>query len=239
MRSFWCNHRWNASITHHSGDSHHEAFTYIWLIEQRTIAIHFTSGSQGLWGSRGETASIHSSSSKHLSHKHDPNLSRVVKDVLISPYSPYLLNAARHVPRGALQLSVECQALGSRLQEPVTPAKPSVTGDLQGTPGARWCTSIQATQSTAGKPLPHRERQGEIPPGHPDHPMNAAPTLHFSVPMTPGSTKSFLSCARSPQPLAFKMSAQNHITVTKKIHVAGQTHLLEPYKKWAMATHLP
>lgn len=55
VRSFWCNHRWNASITHHSGDGHHEAFTYIWLIEQRTIAIHFTSGSQGLQGGRGDS----------------------------------------------------------------------------------------------------------------------------------------------------------------------------------------
>lgn len=50
VRSFRCNHQLIASIVHHSGDNHHKAFTNIWRIEQRTTAIRFTSGSQGLQG---------------------------------------------------------------------------------------------------------------------------------------------------------------------------------------------
>lgn len=67
VRPFGWSCRWSALIVHHSGDGHHKAFTYRWLIEQRTIAIHFTSGSQGLEGS-GETESVCCSSNTHPSH---------------------------------------------------------------------------------------------------------------------------------------------------------------------------
>lgn len=103
------------------------------------------------------TEAIHYSSSKHSSHKHDPNLSVVVKDVPVSLYSPYLLNPARQFPRPVLQLKMGCQALGNghsgcSWTHSVTP-KPSVDKDLQRSPGQRSCTSTQATHAAARKLL--------------------------------------------------------------------------------------
>lgn len=84
------------------------------------------------WKGAGGTASIHCSSSKHPSHKHDPNLSGVVKDVLISPCNSYLLEAVRQFPKPAAQLQAGCWP-----QEPLITAEPTVARDLQGRPGIR------------------------------------------------------------------------------------------------------
>lgn len=159
------------------------------------------------------TEAIHSSSSKHSSHKPIPNLSAVIKDVLISPYSPYLLNPARQLPRPVLQLKVGCQALGSGQPEPglswnhtVTP-EPSVAKDLQ-----RSCTSPQATHPAAGKLL-HLEGENLGSSHLPTLTLQECCThpLLLCMPTAPGSKNSFPSIVRRLQPLAFKMSRQAYV----------------------------
>lgn len=118
--------------------------------------------------------------------------------------------------------------VGSRSQgcsgaHAVTPAKPSVARDLQGSPRARCCTSTQATQPAAGNLLPSMQRETtRRDPTWPPCPRPKSVASHppfLCVPSAPGSKKSFPSLARSPQPLAFKMSRQTYITLSKK-HVS-------------------
>jgi len=133
----------------------------------------------------GGAASTHSSSSKHPSHRHDPNLSGVVGDVLISPYSPYLFNAARQFPRPALQLRAGCRAPWSGQQEPglhlVSLRDPSKALGGQGPAREPQGKVLYVHQPAAGKLLPCTGRQqGEIPPSHPD----PSKTLHLpSIPL--------------------------------------------------------
>lgn len=125
--------------------------------------------------------------------------------------------------RGAGPWEAGSRSQGCSWAHAVTPAKPSVARDLQGSPRARCRTSTWATQPAAGELLPCSGRQrGEILPGHPDLPECCTRPPFLRLPMAPGSKKSFPSLARSPRHLAFKMSRKTYITVSKKC-VAGQT----------------
>lgn len=109
------------------------------------------------WKGAGGTASIHCSSSKHLSHKHDPNLSGVVKDVLISPHNRYLLKAVRQFPKPAAQLQAGCL--------PQEPNSHSRAHSGQGPARKPW---YKVSKVPTGAHLPCKGRsKGRFPPGHP------------------------------------------------------------------------
>lgn len=165
------------------------------------------------------TEAIHSSSSKHSSHKHDPNLSEDVKDVLISPHSPCLLNPARQLPRQCLSCRWGARPWGAPEPElQLHPPVPSVAKELP-----RSCSSAQAAQPAAGKRL-----GGEGDSLGSSH--LATLTLQercthppsLCMPTAPGSKNSFPSIARNLQPSAFKMNGQAFVTGSKK-YVPGQT----------------
>lgn len=162
----------------------------------------------------------------------------MVKDVLISPYSPYLLNAARRFPRAVLQLYVGFWAPGSGRQEPglrlgsrCDPGKaPPAQGPAREPQGE--VLLIHSAQLGSVREVPSSQR--EATRGDPTWPPRAPQVLH--PPSAPGSRKSLPSPARSPQPLAVKMSRQAYVAASEK-HGAGQTHSPKPSEEWVMATH--
>lgn len=145
------------------------------------------------WKGAGGTASIHCSSSKHLSHKHDPNLSGVVKDVLISPHNRYLLKAVRQFPKPAAQLQAGCL--------PQEPNSHSRAHSGQGPARKPW---YKVSKVPMGAYLPCEGRsKGRFPPGHPPAlqqllvPLWATATRlpkPFHLPQVPRSGK--LTCWR-------------------------------------------